>query len=359
MRFRRNGRPRGRSRILTAELMRILLVQTAFLGDVVLSTPVIGVLKRRFPRAELWMMVTPQAEALVRNDPRLEGIITFDKRGADAGWSGLRRLARRLESLAFSRAYALQRSARTSLLLKLAKIPARVGFAEASLSGLYTVTVPRRNMSHDVLRNLCLLEGETLISNDDAEMKIYPSPWDHLRPDTKRQLGDSFAERVVMFPGSSWRTKMWHWSGYVEAARELVSRGMQVVILGSGSEVDLCRKVAEKSSALNLAGAVTLEESMTIMQHSRLVICNDSLALQMASALKVPTVAIYCATSPGFGFGPWRNEAVVVERRDLLCKPCSRHGTARCPLGHEACMRGVSAGEVVSAADKLISVPRS
>lgn len=96
---------------------------------------------------------------------------------------------------------------------------------------------------------------------------------------------------------------------------------------------------------------------MAVMQKARLVVCNDSMSLHMASALKVPTVAIFCATSPTFGYGPWQNQAIVVERRDLACKPCRPHGSRRCPNGTEACMRGLAADEVISAVDRLLDAP--
>jgi heptosyltransferase-2 len=83
-------------------------------------------------------------------------------------------------------------------------------------------------------------------------------------------------------------------------------------------------------------------------------VCNDSVALHVGSALKVPTVAVFCATSPRFGFGPWRNRATVVEHSELSCKPCRRHGSPRCPTGTEACMRDVKAERVLAAASGLL-----
>ena len=97
--------------------MRILLVQTSFLGDTVLSTPVIAGIKQLHPQAELWMLTTPAGRELVKNDALLAGVLAYDKRGEDAGVAGLMRLAAKLRTMSFDRVYALQRSARTSLLL--------------------------------------------------------------------------------------------------------------------------------------------------------------------------------------------------------------------------------------------------
>ncbi|MCK4728814.1 MAG: glycosyltransferase family 9 protein, partial [Desulfobacterales bacterium] len=117
--------------------MRILLVQTSFLGDTILSTPVISAIKKIYPDTELWMMTTPLASSLVVRDPLLAGVLTYDKRGKDAGVSGLLRMERRIRAMRFDRVYSLHRSSRTSMLLWLCGIPVRIGFANAKLSFLY------------------------------------------------------------------------------------------------------------------------------------------------------------------------------------------------------------------------------
>ncbi|NDC37598.1 MAG: hypothetical protein EBZ48_06050, partial [Proteobacteria bacterium] len=95
--------------------MRILLVQTSFLGDVILSTPVLAALRQEFPAAELWMMTTPAAKSLVERDPLLSGVITFDKNGSERTVAALWRKAAELRRMRFDIAYALQRSARTAM----------------------------------------------------------------------------------------------------------------------------------------------------------------------------------------------------------------------------------------------------
>lgn len=334
--------------------MRILLVQTAFLGDVVLSTPVIAALKELHPKSEIWMMTTPAGKALVEHDPLLEGVVVFDKRKGDAGPFGLLRKAREIEAMGFDRAYALQRSVRTTLLLALAKIPFRCGFRSARMSRLYHVRAERPTGLHDVERNLSLLSAEGSIAGFSGEMRLFPQstpPANPIAADLVRRQ----KPYVVMVPASAWHTKMWHWAGYREAARILSESGIDVVVVGAPGEEAVAEKVSQGLHVTNLAGRVTLAETMTLVRKSACVVCNDSMALQMSSALKVPNVAVFCATSPSFGFGPWRNRAIVVQRDDLPCKPCSRHGTRKCPLGTEACMRGVHHNSVVRAVRALLT----
>lgn len=332
--------------------MKILLVQTSFLGDVVLSTPLIPALKKLYPHAQLWMMATPAAAQLVRHDPALAGVLVFDKHAKDAGLTGLLRKSKEIRDLGFDRAYALQRSLRTTLLLALAKIPHRTGFTRARLSFLYHTRVRRPMELHDVLRNLSLLSAEAPLTQLPQDLALVPPQQGALSP-AVREFIESSRPYILIVPGSAWRTKMWHW----QRVRELVQRycvlGRTVVLCGAGQEVPICERIAEGLGVLNFAGKTNIADLVALIGHASVLICNDSSALQIASALKTPCVAVFCATSPSFGFGPWKNKALVVEREGLACKPCRRHGSQSCPTGTEACMREVSALRVFSAAESI------
>jgi heptosyltransferase-2 len=160
---------------------------------------------------------------------------------------------------------------------------------------------------------------------------------------------------VVLVPGSVWKTKMWHWKGYREVAQFLLKLGFVVVLLGAPSDEKVNAMVAQGLDVLNFAGKTSIADAMYVINNARLVVCNDSMSLHIASAFKVPNVAIFCATSPQFGFRPWKNRAIVVEK-DLACRPCSRHGGKRCPTGTEACMKELSHVEVIRATKRLLNI---
>jgi heptosyltransferase-2 len=335
--------------------MKILLAQTSFLGDVILSTPVIGGIKRIYPGAELWMMTTPLSAALINRDPLLSGVLIDDKKGQNSGVTGFLRMKRRIRAMAFDKVYSLHRSHRTSLLLWSSRVPVRIGFANAKLSFLYTETRHRNPEDHDVIRNLSLLSKEAPITSLDSELRLFAPEYHDLDNNMCNGLPLS-GTYVVLVPGSAWKTKMWHWEGYHEVAKFFLKRGFEVILLGTKSEKQLNAKVAQDLSVINLAGKTNIAEAMYIIKHSKLVVCNDSMTLHLASAFKIPNVAIFCATSPKFGFSPWKNNAIVVERKDLDCKPCQRHGGNKCPTGTEACMKELSSVEIIRAAEKLLDI---
>ena len=336
---------------------RILILQTSYLGDTILSTPVIAGVHRLYPDAQIWMMTTPAGTGLVENDPLLAGVLAFDKRKQAAGLSGLLRTGRALRRMAFDRVYALQRSYRTALTLLVSGIPHRTGFQNAKLPFVFHTRQTRRPTDHDVLRNLSLLTGEAPLQTFDTRLRLYPPPVERLGPQAKQLLAQG-QPIALLVPGSAWPTKMWHWGHYRAVAAHLLSRGYTVVLMGGPEDREVNRKVADGMAVADLAGRTSVGDAMAIVRQARLMVCNDSMALHMASAFGIPCVAVFCATSPSFGFGPWQNpRALVVEKKDLTCKPCARHGGKTCPTGTRACMEALLPEEVIAAVHRVLELP--
>jgi heptosyltransferase-2 len=263
-------------------------------------------------------------------------------------------MAARIRGMRFDRVYAMQRSVRTTILCWLARIPQRIGFRNARMSFLYHRTEERNRSEHDVVRNLSILRSEIAPEKCEGELRLIAPDSRDVPPET-RAVVERFPRYIVLFPGSAWLTKRWNWQGYRIVAEHFLKQDFGVAVLGGPGETEICGRVSADLPVANLSGRVGIQETMYIVKHSSLVVCNDSMALHMAAAFKVPNVAIFCATSPDFGFGPWRNRALVVEKGELSCKPCSRHGANRCPTGTESCMRDLTPAEVLNAARRILN----
>ncbi len=336
---------------------RILLVQTSYLGDTILSTPLIAALHKRYPGTELWMMTTPAAADLVRGDPLVHQVIVFDKRGRDGGFAGLLRMSRRLRRLAFDRVYALQRSYRTALMLCLSGIRHRTGFRTAKWSFLYHSKPPRSPDPHDVHRNLALLAGESPLTVYETSLRLFAPPVDRLAPELAAHIQPR-SPYVLLVPGSAWKTKRWHWKHFRTVADHLLDRGYRVILMGAAADQAVGHRVAHGRPVIDLTGRTTVAAAMTMVRHAAGIVCNDSMALHLASAFRKPCVAVFCATSPAFGFGPWQNpNAIVVEAEDLPCKPCARHGGNQCPTGTRACMEALQPQPVLDALKSVLPAP--
>lgn len=336
--------------------MKLLLVQSGFLGDVVLSTPLIGALTSIYPRADISVLTTPAAADLLRFDSRIRQVIVYDKRKSQRGLLGLFRMARLLKEEKFDAAFSLHKSFRTAALLALARIPQRFGFREASAWWLYTKTARRKDLPHEALRNLALLR--TVGHNvDEFEQDLIIALSAEALAQAREGLGESSPMPLIgIAPGSVWATKRWTAEGFAECARLLVQQGCRIALIGGPSDTAIAQEVERLAgvSLLNFVGKTDLQVSAALISLLDCLITNDSAPLHLASAFKVPTVAVFCATVPEFGYGPWRTAAETVGVSGLSCRPCRRHGGQTCPTGTHACRREIRPETVSSSALRLL-----
>lgn len=314
---------------------RTLVIQTAFLGDVVLTTGLLSALAAEHGPVDV--LVTPAAHPLVVTHPAVRKALTYDKRGKDRGFAAWGRLARALAAEQYARVYLPHRSFRSATLARAAKIPIRIGFAGGAAALWYTVRVPRPVGGHEAERLLALAVPATgrtatirveLTEDDRAEAYAWLA---------SRGIGDGF---VAAAPGSIWGTK--RWPGFGDLARLLPGR---IVVIGGPDDQEAAQVVVDAAPdrVASAAGAVSLRVSAAILERAGVLVTNDSAPLHLASATGTPTVAIFGPTTPALGFGPRAPQAAIIERTNLGCRPCSDHGPVRCPLGHHRCMREIPA----------------
>lgn len=329
--------------------MKILIVQTGFLGDIILSTPVITGVKELYPESEIYFLTTPAGRLLIENDPLIDKVLVYDKRGKEKGLKGILKTTRTLDNFKFDRVYSLHKSFRTSIMLFLTKIPNKTGFKKASLSFIYNTKEKRNIEDHDAIRNLSILSSQTDISLLKQDLRLFPPEESKVSKELQSLKNSKY---ILLSPGSAWKTKMWNSKGYNEAAKYFEKKGYFIVVTGSESEKEICGEVCQNTNAFNLCGKLNLSELKFAASNAKLIVCNDSMALHLASALKTPCVCIFCSTIPEFGYGPWKNKSVIVEK-NLNCRPCGRHGHKKCPTNTEECMK-IPSAEVISACKKIL-----
>jgi heptosyltransferase II len=344
---RSGGRAVRRSGGQPGEPSGTLVIQTAFLGDVVLTTPLLAALAERYGPVDV--VTTPAAAVLLETHPAVGTVIRYDKRGADRGLRGLLRLGGRLRARRYARAYLPHRSWRSAALALLAGPAERTGFADSPAAVTYTRRVPRSATGHEVERLLTLAPAST-----GTEAGRPPVPAVHLALTAddraaadawlrERHVGAGF---VALAPGSIWGTK--RWAGYPELAAALDA---PVVVLGGRDDAVLADQVvaAAPGRAYSAAGSLGLRTSAALIARAGVLVTNDSAPLHLATAVGTPVVAIFGPTVPGFGFGPRGPRDAIVEHPSLACRPCSAHGPQVCPLGHHRCMRELSVASVLAA----------
>jgi heptosyltransferase-2 len=325
----------------------LVVPQTSFLGDVVLTTPLLSALRERLRPRRLVVVVRPEARALVEGHPDVDGVLVDDKHGADRGMAGALRVAGRLRREGFDLAVVPHRSLRTAFVVAAARIPRRIGFDASRGAWAFHERVHRDPTRHDVERNLALMAPFGGWS-EPPRLHVPVAPAAAERARALVPAGDG--PLVMMAPGSVWSTKRWTAEGFAAVARALVRDGARVVLAGGPGDVDVADRVAALAGlgVVSLAGRTDLATSIALIDRAAVLVGNDSAPMHVACARGVPVVAVFCATTPALGYGPWGPRTRVVEI-DLACRPCGRHGGRQCPRGTEDCMRLVEPARVLDA----------
>ncbi|HXD23881.1 MAG TPA: lipopolysaccharide heptosyltransferase II [Gemmatimonadaceae bacterium] len=340
--------------------MSSLVIQTSFLGDVVLTTPLIAELATRGP---VDVVVTPAAAPLLANHPAVRDVIVFDKRGGDDGIAGLWRFARTLRTRAdgsargTGAAYLAQGSLRSAAVAMLAGIRDRVGFSTSAGRLLYTRRSRYRADRHHAERLWRLAAGDD--APDPApEMirpRLYPGEGERAAIDALlRDVPRDGARLLALAPGSIWGTKRWP---HFPALAARMAPLYRLVVVGGSEDAALAQDIARAAGperVVDATGRFSLLASTELLSRCAALVTNDSAPQHLASAAGTPTLAIFGPTVPAFGFGPLAPRHATIGNEQLDCRPCDSHGPMVCPLGHFKCMKELAVEHVTQALNSLL-----
>jgi len=308
---------------------KFLILQTAFLGDVVLATALAEKLHRVYPDAAIDFLLRRGNESLLEGHPFLRNVLIFDKRKKLGSMAGLIRHLRRER---YDLLVNVQRFASSGILAALSGAREIVGFDKNPFAFAFSRAYPHHIEAsvHETGRNLSLLQGWT--DGENVPPRLYPPP--------EAYAGTPGGEYICVAPTSVWFTKQWpadKWAAFIQS----LPKNLTVALLGGPSDYGACAYIQERSGhprVLNKAGALSLLESAAWMQGARMNYANDSAPVHIASAVGAPITAIFCSTIPAFGFGPLSPVSRVVEvPEELPCRPCGLHGFQACPRGDFRC----------------------
>ncbi|MBE0556300.1 MAG: glycosyltransferase family 9 protein [Proteobacteria bacterium] len=331
--------------------MEILIIQTAFAGDLVLTTPLITACAEAMHGACIDVLCIPSTSGLLENNPHIRDLIVYDKRGGERLGAVMRTISRRSYDICLTP----HRSMRSAILARSSRARIRVSFDRSSGGLLHTHRVVYDRGVHEVRRNLALLHALDIHPDPDTPPRLYPGSGDM---ETARAIVERLGNRpVICFaPGSVWATKRWTEEGFAGLAQKLLGTH-SIVLLGGADDRLLCSRITARVSdarCISTAGDLPYLASAALLQMSGLLVSNDSAPVHIASAVSTPVVEIYGATSPEFGFTPFGVPHRIVQVEGLPCKPCGIHGSERCPKVHFACMRDLSVDTVYDAVMELV-----
>lgn len=313
-------------------MKHFLIIQTAFIGDVILATPVASELKRIYPDSTIDFLVKKGNESLLLNNPKLNTVFTFDKKNGK--FKQILKLRKKLRKTKYDEVINLHRFGSSGIITLLTKAKAKVGFHKNPFSFCYSKKIVHEigTGKHEVERNL-----ETIKHHNASSLvrpELYPS-----KNDFEAVAPLKSSNYYCLAPASVWFTKAMPKYKWIELGKLLSKKG-KVYLIGGPGDKDLCDTISKEISAdaENLAGQFSFNESAALMKDSAMNYVNDSGPMHFASAVNANVTAIFCSTVPAFGFGPLSEDATILEPEIKLdCRPCGLHGFKECPQGHFKC----------------------
>ena len=348
--------------------MKHLYLQTAFLGDLLLSIPTLKALKDWDPEAEVTLLCRKGLGFYIKKLGLVQNVIEVDKAKKDGelSWS---RAKDKLKGEDYDYLFSPHMSIRSHFLARDIHADVKVGYKNAWNFPFYDKRVERPMHLPEALRQLALLMPfdrqiqEKIQPLIDAKETVESVPsWasmtmdQHFWADTSLRLPfNQDAPYICMAPGSVWNTKRWTAEGFVGVGQAYAKKGYSVVILGAPEESELCESIQNKiPGSFSLAGKVDIWESTAILSLAKLMVCNDSGAMHLASVAGTPTITVFGPTVLELGYRPWQDRVVIMENKDIDCRPCGKHGHAQCPIGTHECMKSIGWQDVFSRSQELL-----
>lgn len=313
--------------------MKVLVIQTASIGDVILVTPVIEALYATQPGVSIHLLVKEGMQQLFSGHNLIDELLVWQK--SRNKYRNLWRLMQRVRRARYDQVVVIQRFMSAGILAVYSGAKVISGFSENPLSRFFTHRTSwyRSGRDHETVRNLSLVKH--LEINGSWKPRLYPSDADRARVQTF--ITKPF---ITIAPASLWNTKQFPEEGWV-AFLDRVPAEIRCYIIGGQQDIDLSNRIRNKTThpdVLVLAGELSLVQTAVLMESAKMSYTNDSAPLHLASAMNAPVTAIYCSTVPDFGFGPLSDIAHIVETTEALqCRPCGIHGFKTCPEKHFRC----------------------
>jgi len=340
---------------------KILIIQTAFAGDVILTLPMVQVLKENYPHSEISFLCIPGVANILENNPDISEIIIYDKKKSQKGILKFRKLIKEIRDKKFDLVISPHRSLRSTMIAKYSGAVKTISFDTSSMSSKYTDRIIYKKNVHEIIRNLSLLAPLGIIRNEINAPKLFPSEKDieavdKILSDFKIEPEEKF---IAVAPGSVWFTKAFPDYRFANVLSILNDFHYKVVMIGGSEDSGLCsliKVLAKNKRVYNAAGKLSYLQSAELIRRAKVLLTNDSAPMHLANAVGTNVTAIFGATIPGFGFYPIGKEDTIFETMGLKCRPCGIHGGNRCPIKTFDCMKNINDSEVaLELVKKIIS----
>jgi len=320
-------------------MQKFLIIQTAFIGDVVLATALAEKLHAFYPGAQIDFLLRKGNENLLKGHPFIQQVMIWDKKNGK--YKSLWKLLLQIRERKYDKVINVQRYGATGFLTAFSGAGQRIGFDKNPFSFFFDKRI-RHQMGtgmhlHEIERNLLLIKDFT--DTCIYKPRLYPTAEDYV---SVKQFKNS--RYICIAPASVWFTKQFPAEKWISFINKIESE-ISVYLIGAPGEKSLCSDIARNAvrDVVDLSGQLSFLQSAALMKDAVMNYVNDSAPMHFASAMNAPVTAVYCSTVPAFGYGPLSDNSNIVEIKDSLpCRPCGLHGYKACPLQHFKCAMNIS-----------------
>lgn len=332
-------------------MQRLLIIQTAFIGDVVLATSLIESIHQHYPAIAIDILVRKGHESLFYGHPFLNNTLVWNKQTAK--YRHLVDLLFNIRKQRYDVVVNIQRYAATGLLTAFSGARLRIGFNKNPFHYFFNRVIAHEmraaNAMHEIHRNHQLIQVMGVIPLQYP--RLYPSISDEKEVAAWKQQA-----YICIAPSSVWYTKQFpehKWAAFIQS----LPPELKVYLLGGLGDIDCCErilKVSGNQNGVNLAGKFGFLAAASLMKNALMNYVNDSAPMHFCSALDAPVTAVYCSTIPAFGYGPLSSVSYIVEsNKALACRPCGVHGKQQCPEKHFDCAEQIHLAQLMASLPKF------
>ena len=344
-------------------MQRILIIAPNWIGDAVMSQPLLANLKIIYPQSQIDVLASPWVAPIYRACAEVNQVIEARLEHKQLQWSLRKQLARQLELNQYDACFVLPNSLKSALIPWLANIPLRIGYRGEMRFGLINFALdnpskinrPPMANHYLALRNV-MSHSKDIDTHQPLDPKLNISPVAKQSVNAKLQAAAIDEKSIyVLCPGAEYgATKRWPTEHFATLAQQLITNepNAHAILLGSKGDHALGEDIKTKASndqrIHNWCGSTSLDEAIALIGMSKALVSNDSGLMHIGAALKVPQAAIFGSSDPQHT-PPLSNKAQVIYL-NLPCSPCHKR---ECPLGHLKCLKDISPEDVFKTIQNL------
>ncbi|NIA31884.1 MAG: lipopolysaccharide heptosyltransferase II [Actinobacteria bacterium] len=336
---------------------KILIIRASSIGDILLATPLLRLLRRQFPSAETAIVIKKQFTDLVRTNPNINNVIVFDSTG---GLKELGRIRREIKKQHFDIIIDIHQNFRSYYWRVFQK--ARIySFKKYRIKrfllvrfgwNFYKKIIPVYRRYIDSVKELG-------IEDDEQGLEFFPdkSVCESTMAILAEQGFQAKKPTIAIAPGASFANKRWPWDHFAAVAQKLgTEQNAKVLLLGGKDDATITQQITGKcgKQVTDMAGKLDLMQTACALAACQLIITNDTGLMHLANALKIKTIAIFGPTTRELGFFPDERISTVIENNNLTCRPCTHIGSDKCPKKHFRCMKDIRPEDVYNIVIKFL-----